>query len=66
MFVVDCPHHGSRTLLSVHSIVGIDHPEPGVIDLTLRCWCGHHVVHRSGAGVGGTSTIEDPEHALAV
>jgi hypothetical protein len=48
VFVVDCPGHRSRTLLSVHSIIGIDHPEPGVIDVTLRCWCGHAVVHRSG------------------
>ncbi len=55
MFVIDCPGHGSRTVLSVHAITAVDHPAPGVIDLTLRCWCGHHVVHRTGVGAGAAA-----------
>jgi len=49
MFVVDCPGHGSRTILSVSSVTGVDQRD-GAIDVHLRCWCGHPVVHRTGRG----------------
>ena len=47
MFVVDCPGHGARTVLSVSSITAIDQHD-GIIDVRLRCWCGSSVVHRTG------------------
>lgn len=49
MFVVDCPGHGTRTVLSLSSISGVDQHD-GVIDVRLRCWCGASVVHRTGRG----------------
>ena len=47
MFVVDCPAHGSRTVLSISSVTGVEQHD-GVIDVHLRCWCGHALVHRTG------------------
>ena len=47
MFVVDCPAHGGRTILSVDSITGLDQSD-GRIDVHLRCWCGGRVVHHTG------------------
>lgn len=49
MFVVDCPGHGARTILSLSALAGVDQRD-GIIDLRLRCWCGATVVHRSGRG----------------
>jgi hypothetical protein len=47
MFVVDCPGHGTRTILSTASVTAVDQRD-GVIDVHLRCWCGHALVHRTG------------------
>ncbi|QGG95069.1 hypothetical protein [Actinomarinicola tropica] len=47
MFVVDCPAHGGRTVLSVAAVTGIAQRD-GVIDVTLRCWCGGTILHRTG------------------
>lgn len=47
MFVVDCPTHRGRTVLSVAAVTGIAQRD-GVIDVTLRCWCGGTIVHRTG------------------
>jgi rhodanese-related sulfurtransferase len=47
MFDVHCDGHGSTTLLSTRSIVGLEQRD-GVITLRLRCWCGHVIEHLTG------------------
>lgn len=50
MFVVDCPAHGGRTILSLGAITRVEQ-SAGRIDVHLRCWCGGSVVHHTGRSV---------------
>ena len=40
MFVIDCPAHGSRVLLSERRIRNLRNTDTGVL-LDLECYCGH-------------------------
>ncbi|GAA1500780.1 hypothetical protein GCM10009827_007570 [Dactylosporangium maewongense] len=40
MFVIDCPTHGSRVLLSERRIRALRNTDTGVL-LALECYCGH-------------------------
>ncbi|MET7426354.1 hypothetical protein [Dactylosporangium sp. NPDC005555] len=40
MFVIDCPIHGSRVLLSERRIRALRNTDAGVL-LALECYCGH-------------------------
>lgn len=48
MFVIDCPTHGSRVLLSERRVRALANTERGVL-VVVECWCGTHVRLRTGA-----------------
>ena len=47
MFVIDCPAHGSRVLLSERRIRNLRNTDAGVL-LDLECYCGHVERIRTG------------------
>jgi len=50
MFVIDCPTHRSRVLLSERRIRNLRNTELGVL-LDLECYCGHMERIRTGRTV---------------
>jgi rhodanese-related sulfurtransferase len=63
MFDVYCDGHGSKTILSTRSIVGIDQRD-GVITLHLRCWCGQRISHATGRN--HTTEPSLPERSISL
>ena len=47
MFVIDCPAHGSRVLLSERRIRNLRNTDAGVL-LDVECYCGHIQRIRTG------------------
>lgn len=47
MFVIDCPAHGSRVLLSERRIRNLRNTDAGVL-LDVECYCGHVEKIRTG------------------
>jgi hypothetical protein len=47
MFIIDCPAHGSRVLLSERRIRSLRNTNAGVL-LDLECYCGHIEKIRTG------------------
>ncbi|WP_327001900.1 hypothetical protein OHA72_43265 [Dactylosporangium sp. NBC_01737] len=47
MFVIDCPAHGSRVLLSERRIRNLRNTDAGVL-LDVECYCGHIEKIRTG------------------
>jgi hypothetical protein len=58
MFVIDCPKHGSRVLLSERRIRGLRNTDAGVL-LALECYCGHLERIHTGRARGMTRRGED-------
>jgi hypothetical protein len=63
MFDVFCDGHGSKTILSTRSIVGVDQHD-GVITLHLRCWCGQRISHVTGRN--HTSELSIAERSISL
>lgn len=47
MFVIDCPTHGTRVLVSATRIRGLYHTTAGIL-VAVDCWCGTRVHLRTG------------------
>ena len=48
MFVIDCPTHRSRVMLSERRIRNLRNTESGVL-LDVECYCGHTERIRTGS-----------------
>ena len=62
MFAVWCPIARSNVLRWSSDLVSIAHPEPGAIDVLIRCECGQLVLLRTGRARGGA---EETVHGVA-
>ncbi len=62
MFVIDCPAHGSRVLLSERRIRNLRNTDSGV-QLDLECYCGHveriHTGRRHAARTQPRATVPE-------
>lgn len=47
MFVIRCPRHGSRVLVSERRIRALRNTGTGIL-LDVECWCGQRVLLRTG------------------
>ncbi|WP_433088926.1 hypothetical protein ACQP1P_21975 [Dactylosporangium sp. CA-052675] len=60
MFVIDCPAHRSRVLLSERRVRSLRNTDAGVL-LDLECYCGHVERIRTGRAAAALARDDDPE-----
>jgi hypothetical protein len=39
MYIIDCPHHGKRTIVPLDAIRSLENTPQGIV-LEIECWCG--------------------------
>lgn len=52
MFILDCPHHGARTLVTYDAVRTVTNTDAGIV-IEVECWCG------------GLATVVTGRHAVA-
>lgn len=62
MFELHCPSLDGRLLRWTSHILHVAHPEPGAVDLLVRCGCGALALVRTGRARDGHEVVV---HGLA-